>query len=344
VGAKRVDEQGKVFSFGEYIVHPKGFHHVGKGVPGSCYRFPEETDVIAGGVMAVKRALLESLGGAEVVQGELGMVELCLRARREGARCVVVPDVLMRDAGVMKPTSDEARGFAQRWGFAWNAADLDDVRARHAGSGLLWNVRLHGADLGFAKYAERPAMHWKSYEEVAVYKQRADHLVKLAANAARGGHVLDLGCGDGLFTHLFAMAGLDATGVDVEAAGIEQAKEKCAARTYPKRAPRFVHSSGGRLAFADAEFDAVVMLDVIEHLPNPVAVLREVRRVVKADGAAVISTPAWQYGGWSDAVYHISEYTLEELTAQVEAATGMRVVNTAAIGGVYRDVVVVARM
>src|SRR5687767_4371198 len=53
VGAKRLDPSGRVHAMGEFVIHPKGFHHSGAGVEGRCWRFVEEVDLIAGGALAV---------------------------------------------------------------------------------------------------------------------------------------------------------------------------------------------------------------------------------------------------------------------------------------------------
>jgi len=346
VGAKRVHADGTIFSMGEFVVHPKGFHHLGRGLSGHAFRFPEEVDVIAGGVMAVDEVAFDAVDGEDALRGELGAIELCLRLRARGGRCIAVPEVVVVDARSPRPRDEESKAFEKRWGFDWRAADLDRLRACDSGSairGLLWNVRLHGLALPFEKYEQRPAMHWKNYAETPVYRQRADHLAKLAAQHFGDGDVLDLGCGDGLFSHLLAMAGMNVTGLDVETAAIDQARSKCASQIYPERSPRFEHSTGGPLPFADGSFNGVVMFDVIEHLPNPVALLREFQRVLPPGGKCIISTPSWQYGGSSDPVYHLCEYTMEELTRQIQAATDMTIAATGTIGGVYRDLVVVAQ-
>ncbi len=57
----------------------------------------------------------------------------------------------------------------------------------------------------------------------------------------------------------------------------------------------------------------------------------------------VLSTPAWAYGGWSDPVYHVCEYTEGELIEQIGATSGLEVVTTGMIKGLYRDLVVGAR-
>lgn len=349
VGAKRLDEAGRLFSMGEFLVHPKGFHHLGRSVDAVAFRFPEEVDLVAGGVMAVDaEAFDRARGDATLERGDLGVVELGLALRAAGGRAIVVPHATAVDEFVPRPSDAEAREFRARWGFDWRLPDLDAVRERHGGTGLLWNVRFHGPPLPFEKYDDRPAMHWRSYETVQPYRQRADAIVTIVGQIAKalgGGprRVLDLGCGDGLFTHLFATRGLDATGVDPEPRAIEQAIALTAEPTYPGPRPTFRQGGGEGLEFDDACFDIVTMLDVIEHLPNPAPVLRECVRVIRDGGALAVVTPAWQFGGSSDPTYHVAEYTLAELCEQLNAVPGLRVTDTAKIGGVYRDLVVVAR-
>lgn len=344
VGAKRLGRDGTVFSMGEFIVHPKGFHHHGKGSPAAAFRFPEEVDAVAGGAFAVDQATFDAAGGAEALEGELGAVELSLRIRQAGGRCVAVPDVAVTDETTPQPTEAEADAFRGRWGFDWLAADLDAARQRWSGTGLLWNVRLHGCAMPFAKYEARPAMHWDSYANVKVYRQRADALVRIVRQVvpADGATVLDLGCGDGLFSHLLAQQQLNVIGVDLERSAIEQARAKTQAERSAGRAPEFHVSDGGALPFDDGSMHAVALFDVIEHLPNPIALLREVVRVLRRGGRLVLSTPAWQLGGWSDPIYHVTEYTMEELTRQVQAA-GLTVTSTGKIGGTYRDLIVIAQ-
>jgi SAM-dependent methyltransferase len=45
------------------------------------------------------------------------------------------------------------------------------------------------------------------------------------------------------------------------------------------------------LPMEDAEYDCVVCLELLEHLPEPVGLLEEIRRVLKPDGRAVFSVP-----------------------------------------------------
>lgn len=70
---------------------------------------------------------------------------------------------------------------------------------------------------------------------------------------------------------------------------------------------------------------AVVLLDVLEHLEDPVVVLRRAREALGPGGAIVISVPAWPalYGPWDRALGHRRRYTRPLLEADVEAA-GLR--------------------
>ena len=61
VGAKRLASDGRIFPMGEFVVHPKSFHHHRQGVDRRCFRFPEEADVITGGVMAIDRGEIKGV-------------------------------------------------------------------------------------------------------------------------------------------------------------------------------------------------------------------------------------------------------------------------------------------
>lgn len=343
VGAKRISAGRKLLSMGEFIIHPKGFHRLGEGLSADAFRFPEEVDAIGGGVVAIDRAVWDQLGGLDEAMGPLALLDLSLRARRAGGRCIVVPDVMVQDELTLTRCVPEDEYFAQRWGFGRLSADLDILRQRWAGTGLLWNVRFWGAALPFEKYDQRPALHWKSYAEVEPFRQRADHLVTMLRNLTPRGLAVDLGCGDGLYAHLLAKQGVEVIGFDPEPSAIEQANQATKDQTYPAKRPRFERLAPGPLPLEGGAAGTVFMLDVIEHLPNPTAVLREASRLVAPGGHLIVSTPAWQFGGTSDPTYHVCEYTMPELERQIEAVTGMRVVNRAQITGIYRDIIAIAR-
>ena len=344
VGAKRLKKEGKIFSMGEMLIHPKGFHHLGRGVTGLGYRFPEEVDVIAGGICAFNREAFDAVDGERLLEGrELGLLELCLSLRERGGRCITIPQVIVNDEHSPEPDKKESRKFKQRWKFDWRAADLSEVRRHHPQSELLWQVHFHANSMPFEKYEERPALHWDSYQTVNIYRNRADQLVNIvAANCAPESLLLDLGCGDGLFSHLMAKRNLRVLGIDPEEAAIEQARQYTGRETYPSIAPEFCTGKGELLDIANNTFDMVTMFDVIEHMPNPIVTLQEISRVLRPGGYLIVSTPAWQFGGTSDPIYHGFEYTLQELTDQIQHGINFKINNTQYIGGAYRDLIVIS--
>jgi SAM-dependent methyltransferase len=71
------------------------------------------------------------------------------------------------------------------------------------------------------------------------------------------------------------------------------------------------------LPFADSTFDAIVMLDVLEHLADTGALVREMDRVVRKGGVVVIMVPAgpelWSY--WDEMHGHQRRYTRAALAS-----------------------------
>jgi len=97
-----------------------------------------------------------------------------------------------------------------------------------------------------------------------------------------GGKALDVGCGVGQVVARLTEAGYEASGVDVSEPSIARAKKFC---------ERCQVYDGKRLPFSDNYFDSAGALNVLEHVDEPEAFIREVVRVVAARGKIVISSP-----------------------------------------------------
>jgi len=111
-----------------------------------------------------------------------------------------------------------------------------------------------------------------------------NHRAILAAVLPGGELLVDLGCGDGAFTRRVAeRAGVDrVVGLEVEPRAIALARE---------RGIDVIDADlGGRLPFDDGSVDIVHSNQVIEHLPDTDLFLREIRRVLRPSGYAIIST------------------------------------------------------
>lgn len=99
---------------------------------------------------------------------------------------------------------------------------------------------------------------------------------------AKGGRVLDVGCGVGQVVHRLLQAESDAYGVDVSEPNITRTREftdRC--RVY----------DGKTLPFPDRHFAAVGALNVLEHVDEPEAFIGELVRVTDLGGRVVLSSP-----------------------------------------------------
>src|SRR6266446_2614401 len=125
--------------------------------------------------------------------------------------------------------------------------------------------------------------------------------------------ILDVGCGTGANLQMLAEFGV-AEGVDVAA----EALEFCRARGLGSVRQGAAES----LPYADAQFDLVTGLDVVEHLDDDVAGLSEMRRVLRPGGRALLFVPAFMFlWGVQDAIsHHRRRYTRAELTDAIKRA------------------------
>src|SRR5437870_3972474 len=106
--------------------------------------------------------------------------------------------------------------------------------------------------------------------------------VALAGPASR---VLDLGCGDGRVAARLAAAGAEVTGVDPSAVALERARAAHPELTF------LPPGAGGRLPLDDASFDAVVCIDVLQHVADTQLLMSETRRVLRAGGLLAAAVP-----------------------------------------------------
>jgi ubiquinone/menaquinone biosynthesis C-methylase UbiE len=105
-----------------------------------------------------------------------------------------------------------------------------------------------------------------------------------------GGKLLDIGSADGIFTKVIldkSKANL-MIGVDVLEHSVDWAKK----HWKKEKKLQFEVADAHELSFKSASFDAVFAIEVLEHVYEPVAVLKEIKRVLKKNGYAVFLVPA----------------------------------------------------
>lgn len=106
----------------------------------------------------------------------------------------------------------------------------------------------------------------------------------VAALPFRAGRVLDLGCAFGFATRMLERRGYDAVGVDGSPTYIARAQRASAQGTY-------LLADAAHIPLPDADFDGILFLDVLEHLPDEGAAIREIARLLKPGGTLVLSVP-----------------------------------------------------
>jgi len=125
--------------------------------------------------------------------------------------------------------------------------------------------------------------------------------------------ILDVGCGTGANLEMLSQFG-DAEGVDVSAEALAFCRERGLADVR--------QGAAEQLPWEDGSFDLVTGLDVVEHLDDDVAGLKEMRRVLRPGGYTFLFVPAFMFlwGVQDDISHHRRRYTLKSLRQAANAA------------------------
>jgi SAM-dependent methyltransferase len=121
--------------------------------------------------------------------------------------------------------------------------------------------------------------------DTATPRNLAKRLARITRHVRPGVRVLDAGCGAGEY-----VAALSRLGYDVQ--GVEYLPEKVAQWGGAHRGdPRVQQGDLMRLPFPDGAFDAVLLNEVLEHVPDERATLSELRRVLRPGGVLLLFSP-----------------------------------------------------
>jgi SAM-dependent methyltransferase len=125
--------------------------------------------------------------------------------------------------------------------------------------------------------------------------------------------ILDAGCGSGRNMVELARHGT-VTGIELSQTSVSLARERGMGEV--------IAGSVLEMPFEADSFDLAASLDVIEHLQDDLAALRELRRVVAPGGSLLVTVPAyqWLWSGHDEINHHFRRYTRRSLQRAGEQA------------------------
>lgn len=131
--------------------------------------------------------------------------------------------------------------------------------------------------------------------------------IKRRINLDKSQAVLDIGCGSGLMLNDLGLLA-KVSGMDVSKDAIQFSKEIFNGEIKQGALP-------DKIPFKAESFDVITALDVIEHIVDDVESLKSIRNLLKDNGMAIITVPAYMFlwSPFDDINEHKRRYTLSEL-------------------------------
>jgi 2-polyprenyl-3-methyl-5-hydroxy-6-metoxy-1,4-benzoquinol methylase len=131
--------------------------------------------------------------------------------------------------------------------------------------------------------------HYSGFREDPVFSQAVREFIdaSLRPRLPAGAKLLDLGCGNGEFMVAAAAAGYQVRGLDTSEAAVKLCRE----RGLQAAVGDFLDPAVARANTHDG-VDLVTLWDVVEHLPDPHAFMRQVAASVRPGGMVFVKTPA----------------------------------------------------
>jgi len=164
------------------------------------------------------------------------------------------------------------------------------------------------------------------------YLRTAESQVSLVRKYANGTNLLDIGCAQGFFLFGAAKAGYTTKGIEIAQDAAAYARKEFGLDIEIKPFEE--------LRFAENHFDVVTLWQVLEHVPYPLMMLKEVHRILKPGGVLVVSTPnieampakMLRKRWWDIKRLHINQFTTKTLT-DILQNTGFKNISSASYRG-----------
>jgi SAM-dependent methyltransferase len=151
--------------------------------------------------------------------------------------------------------------------------------------------------------------HSQDHLQIALHRLRYDFvLARLRANQS----VLEIGTGLGFFTAELFPRCASYVGVEYDAGACAESRSK-------NKGAEILQADVRKLPFEESRFSFIVCLEVIEHLGDWQAGVRNINRCLQPDGTAIISIP-WRHRGGKSNInpFHLYEPGEKEMVSLLE--------------------------
>lgn len=181
----------------------------------------------------------------------------------------------------------------------------------------LWDFNTSGMNRNFYKnYFEIEKHHWLMKVRRMII---VDNLQKYFSKKPSETKILDFGCGSGIFVDELQKKGYQTSGIDIS----EEAIKYGELRGIKNLSIQDSH----KLNFPDKNFDAVLSMDVLEHLEDESWAIKEVERILKPGGKFIIMVPAYQFlwGVQDEVAHHYRRYTLGAIKKKIFSSGKLKI-------------------
>jgi len=146
--------------------------------------------------------------------------------------------------------------------------------------------------------------------------QRGKKILEMVGRLKRGGDLLDVGCGYGFFLNLAREKGWRTHGLELSPGALKYARE-----TYKLD---LLEGDIAEASLKPKQFDFITLQHVLEHISEPILILKKLAKALKDDGILVVVVPnasslmaRFARTRWvclSEATHHLFHYTIKTLT------------------------------
>jgi SAM-dependent methyltransferase len=164
----------------------------------------------------------------------------------------------------------------------------------------------------YAIMDEVEGSHWWFVGRRKILESFLEPIIRRIRHPRSTIRILDVGCGTGANIEMLSQYG-EAEGVDVSDDALEFCRQK---------GLKVQKGLAETLPYEDEAFDLTTALDVVEHLDDDIAGLKEMFRVTKSGGYSLIFVPAfmWLWGVQDDISNHRIRYTKKQIVERLTRA------------------------